>query len=224
MKYTKQLWFFTIFCFVITLISFSCLGTTFAKYTSKIQTSNTTQAAGFLVTAGGSSQTEITSTQIVAPGQTISFSVPITYFSQVDTEFITLEEATITGTGFLQDFSALLSEYETYKALHNPQGEAPTSVSEMFSVSFSNNTNIAELIVNELVALGLTRLSSTSVAAMESTATTALTINLPLTITWVEHNDPNWDTWDSFVGSKFYQSSVASTITLNMAVQAQQII
>ena len=212
------------FCLIVTIVSFCLVGRTYSKFVSKISSDNNIQAAGFFVSAGGFQTGESELTTIIAPGQMSNNTFKILYFSQVPTEFLNVNTQYISGTGVLADFDALLNEYESYKAIHNPNGKAPASLDECFIISITE-TSFSKLIAKELYTNhGLEKLADHAVGPMSADAASPLVLSIPLSITWVEHNDPDWDTWDTFLGSKFAMSSVSSTITIKIQVIAQQII
>ena len=215
---------FFLICFSATLISFCLIGQTYAKFVSKINSNNNVKAAGFYITNGGYKTGESELTTIIAPGQTASANLELTYFSQVPTEFLNVSSKYVVGTGVLADFDALLSEYENYKALHNPNGKAPASLSECFVLTMEE-TSIAKAIAKELYTnYGLEKLADHAVGPMSDDATIPFTLQIPIAISWVEHNDPDWDTWDTFLGSQFAMSDIETTISIDFQVIAQQII
>ena len=215
---------FFLICFSATIISFCLIGQTYAKFVSKINSNNNVKAAGFYITNGGYKTGESELTTIIAPGQTASANLELTYFSQVPTEFLNVSSKYVMGTGVLADFDALLREYENYKALHNPNGKAPASLSECFVLTMEE-TSIAKAIAKELYTnYGLEKLADHAVGPMSDDATIPFTLQIPIAISWVEHNDPDWDTWDTFLGSQFAMSDIETTISIDFQVIAQQII
>ncbi|MBQ7453126.1 MAG: hypothetical protein IJS68_02530 [Clostridia bacterium] len=233
MKLVKRMWLFVLICLVSTLLSFSVLGSTYAKYTSKVGGNAGKQAAGFLITATSAEPVALSASAIIAPGEDEYVTyIPIKYFSQVPTTLSSNGSAHLVGLGALANFSTLLSEYATFKSTHNADGNTPTALTDIFTIKFGtgNGQTITEAIASLLVAGGLTRQYSVTnpsntdpiISAMPANATTPLTLNLRVTISWIEHNDPDWDTWDEFLGNKFHLSDTLSGVEVNLGLIATQ--
>ena len=229
MKLVEKMWMITCFMLVLTLVSFSIIGTTYAKYVSGIYSRTEIQAAGFLIQGETPVTATISASTKIAPGDSVTINVPINYFSQVPTSFRTASNIHLSGFGVLADFSQLLNDYQAYKTRLNKTGYTPTDLSDSFTVTFGNNLTVVQEMIVLLQAQGLTLLTPTDntftdpiISPMSASASSSFRLSMPITIRWINHQSNLWDTWDTFLGEKFYQSNVASGVQIEMQLVAEQ--
>ena len=229
MKLTKKMWIITCIMLVITLVSFSVVGTTYAKYASNVTGAAPIKAAGFFIQGETPATATISTATKIAPGDSVTINVPINYFSQVPTSFRALSDVNLVGFGVLADFDLLLSEYAAYKIRLDKSGVTPEDLSDSFTISFGNNSSVVTEMISLLTTAGLNVLTPTDntftdpiVSAMSASATTPLQLSMPVTITWINHTNSAWDAWDTFLGEKFYQSNVVSGVQVSLELVAEQ--
>jgi len=230
MTLTRKLFIAVCVMLVATLVSFSCIGTTYAKYVSGVHTKPEIKAAGFLVQAGTPATATIAGEVDIAPGESATINVPITYFSQVPTSFRELSDIHITGFGALADFSLLRSDFMNYLLRLGKSGNIPTSLADSFSITFGNNLTVCGEMMYLLRTQGLLRQMTPAdssftdpiISAMSASATSPIKFNMPITITWIEHNDALWDAWDTFLGETFHESNEVSGIKISLELVAEQ--
>ena len=230
MTLTKKLIIAVCVMLVATLVSFSCIGTTYAKYTSSVYGKPTVKAAGFLIQGETPVNATIAGEVKVAPGQSATINVPITYFSQVPTSFREASATHLVGFGALADFTLLRSNFISYLTRLGKSGYIPTSIFDSFSVTFGNNLTVCGEMMYLLRTQGLLRqltpadntFTDPIISAMSASATSPIKFDMPITITWIEHDDPQWDAWDTFLGETFYQSNVVSGVKISLELVAEQ--
>ncbi|MBQ7579329.1 MAG: hypothetical protein IJT25_02215 [Clostridia bacterium] len=229
MKLTKKLVLIVCVMLVTTLVSFSVIGTTYAKYVSGIYSHSEIQAAGFLIQGETPANATIEGSTKIAPGESATINVPIVYFSQVPTSFRTASNVHLVGFGALADFDLLTTEFEGYKARLGKYGITPTSLSQSFSITFGNSVDVCSEMITLLRAEGLRLMTPEDstftdpiISPMSASATSALHLTMPITITWINHATKTWDAWDTFLGEKFYQSNVASGVQIKLELVAEQ--
>lgn len=233
----KRNWLMTIAFAVLslTIISTCVIGSTYAKFVSKVSATGGAKAAGFSVTSTGSSGT-VTLTaddDVVAPGETKDVEIAFTYYSQVETEFKAADDAnTVVGVGKLADFTAVKDGFAAWLTAKQANGEfegvlstsAPASLSDMFTVTFEQ-ASIAEACAAAVGAKDASlTVTGAKVSAMAKDATAALTCSLTATVTWVSINDA----WDTYIGELVAEGNTADTtvwsgVTVSLAVTAEQV-
>ena len=226
----KSLWLLVGVMFLLTIISFSAVGNTFAKFVSNINTNSGVKAAGFLITSENTSdEGNLSAFSLIAPSETKSIGLNFSYFSQVVIEFKeTTSDSKISGVGlFSTDFSSLVSEFQnSWLPAHDYYVEttAPNSLDEMFVIIYTDGEDIAEACAEQVRQKGNLTGSGSIVSAMDESATTSINCSVGASITWVEISDA----WDTFIGNKFYQyeleNLVASGVKLNIGVRVEQVL
>ena len=230
MKLVKKMWIIVCITLVATLVSFSVIGTTYAKYVSGINSSASLKVAGFFIQGETPVTATIEASAKVAPGESVTINVPINYFSQVPTSFTEASDVHLVGFGILADFDLLLSEYIAYLTRLEKTGENPTDLSDSFIITFGSGGTIVEEMISLLTTEGLSVLTPADntftdpiISAMSASASSPLSLTLPVTITWDNHNgDDSWNTWDTFLGEKFYQANVVSGVQISLQLVAEQ--
>ena len=237
----KRNWLLTIAFAVLslTVISTCVIGSTYAKYTSQISTNSGAQAAGFLVTGGG---TDLTSDTLIKPGESATVEATVNYFSQVLTE-ISETTATISGTGIFAEtaWEALVADYN---AKYGASGSISvgtdlthTELSDFITVSIGEGTGsgLAEQFVDAVIAAkgssAVTKEGTNRLTAMGATETTAITVTLEINVTWTDAVEG--DAFDTFVGNAIAQNLTTaqygatkgtSTITVSLPLTATQVV
>lgn len=226
----KKNWLMTIAFAVLalTIVSTCVIGSTYAKFTQQLNSSASVKAAGFLVTAG--TQSNIAATEVIEPGETLEVVVPITYFSQVNTNITA--EGTLTGAGVLNStaWTALISAYNTAYELTGGNAVAYT-INDIFAVKVSYNTgtdtwatasaDLAGTFCDAVVAhAGSSAVTKAGAQAtgwyltpMAAAETDAITFNLKVTVTWKSDYaaEAEVNRFDTFVGNYIYNMLHAST-------------
>ncbi|MBO4570137.1 MAG: hypothetical protein J5689_02865 [Clostridia bacterium] len=198
---------------LLTIISTTAVGFTYAKFVSQISSGGRVQSAGFLIT-GGSIDVNAT-VALVAPGETKQTSTSVSYFSQVVTD-ITAATPTITGTGVFttSNWSSLLTAYKaTTAGASDSLVTTSTTLADVFDVTIGNGTSstLAEDFASAVAAASsgsVTALSS-QISAMPANATQSITVPLNVKITWNEISN----SFDTFVGNKVAERLQDSNIS-----------
>lgn len=154
----KRNWLMTIAFAVLslTIISTCVIGSTYAKFTSKVSANAGVKAAGFMVGSTGTDTATIeAATAVTAPGESKMASIGFNYYSQVTTEF-TVDGAgtgyTLTGTGVFAEekYEALLNGFNAWLTAKQAKGEftgvdaetvktAKATLDDWFTVTFTSD-------------------------------------------------------------------------------------
>lgn len=152
----KRNWLMTIAFAVLslTIISTCVIGSTYAKFTSKVSANAGVKAAGFMVGSTGTDTATIeAATAVTAPGEAKMAPITFNYYSQVTTEF-TVDGAgtgyTLTGTGVFADYDALKNGFAAWLTAKQAKGEftgvdakdvtdAKAALTDWFTVTFTSD-------------------------------------------------------------------------------------
>lgn len=224
-KSAKFFMWCAVFVTVATILSMFGVAGTYAKFVSRISSGKRTiQAAGFLIQAGNGETSTTTREIVVAPGESETVTLPIKYFSQVDTEFLNpTATTTVTGNGILAEsnWNNLLAEFATWKTTMGYSGDAPATLSDMFKVTFGNSgEDFALVLANALEAAGLSRITDNLVGRMSPSATASIDVSVNTRLEWVTTSDA----FDTFMGFKFSHETVVPTVNVKYGVICQQFI
>lgn len=214
----KRNWLMTIAFAVLslTIISTCVIGSTYAKFVSKVNGSGKAQAAGFLLTATEKQAGEGQGTaqvQIVAPNDVIDSAIVVNYFSQVDTDITaTGETNTANNTGVFTDenWSAIVNYYnENFAALKKifpgDGGEAAftdaPAISDIFTVEGTGELakTFVDAIVAEVPTLKIEG-NATRIKAMAPEATASIEVEVNASVKWTTHA-VGGDVFDSLLGA-----------------------
>ena len=216
---------YSAFAIVLAVIfSSSILGSTFAKFISRLETNSHIQAAGFYITAGTLSQEQTVANEniMIAPGETKTVYSTINYFSQVNTK-VTVGNDSITLTGALSNLDVSdLSDYDSWLLNHQyyPIITAPTSLEDMFTISVSSGiysapgSTVAEQVAEVIRQAGHLDGAGAYIAAMPADATGAVQIMQEITVTWHEISDA----WDTYIGELIAQAQIESNGTITSGI------
>ena len=224
-KSAKFFMWCAVFVTVATILSMFGVAGTYAKFVSRVSSGKRTiQAAGFLIQAGNGETSTTTREIVVAPGESETVTLPIKYFSQVDTEFLNpTATTTVTGNGILAEsnWNNLLAEFATWKTTMGYSGDAPATLSDMFKVTFGNSgEDFALVLANALEAAGLSRITDNLVGRMSPSATASIDVSVNTRLEWVTTSDA----FDTFMGFKFSHETVVPTVNVKYGVICQQFI
>ncbi len=224
-KSAKFFMWCAVFVTVATILSMFGVAGTYAKFVSRVSSGKRTiQAAGFLIQAGNGETSTTTREIVVAPGESETVTLPIKYFSQVDTEFLNpTATTTVTGNGILAEsnWNNLLAEFATWKTTMGYSGDAPASLSDMFKVTFGNSgEDFALVLANALEAAGLSRITDNLVGRMSASATASIDVSVNTRLEWITTSDA----FDTFMGFKFSHEAVVPTVNVKYGVICQQFI
>lgn len=224
-KSAKFFMWCAVFVTVATILSMFGVAGTYAKFVSRVSSGKRTiQAAGFLIQAGNGETSTTTREIVVAPGESEMVTLPIKYFSQVDTEFLNpTATTTVTGNGILAEsnWNNLLAEFATWKTTMGYSGDAPATLSDMFKVTFGNSgEDFALVLTNALEAAGLSRITDNLVGRMSPSATASIDVSVNTRLEWVTTSDA----FDTFMGFKFSHETVVPTVNVKYGVICQQFI
>ncbi len=224
-KSAKFFMWCAVFVTMATILSMFGVASTYAKFISRVSSGKRTiQAAGFFIQAGNGETSTTTREVVVAPGESETVTLPIKYFSQVDTEFINpTATTTVTGNGILAEsnWDNLLAEFSRWKTTMGYSGDAPASLSDMFKVTFGNSgEDFALVLANALEAEGLSRITDNLVGRMSPTATASLSISVNTRLEWITTSDA----FDTFMGFKFSHETVVPTVNVKYGVICRQFI
>lgn len=224
-KSAKFFMWCAVFVTVATILSMFGVAGTYAKFVSRVSSGKRTiQAAGFLIQAGNGETSTTTREIVVAPGESETVTLPIKYFSQVDTEFLNpTATTTVTGNGILAEsnWNNLLAEFATWKTTMGYSGDAPATLSDMFKVTFGNSgEDFALVLTNALEAAGLSRITDNLVGRMSPSATASIDVSVNTRLEWVTTSDA----FDTFMGFKFSHETVVPTVNVKYGVICQQFI
>ncbi len=224
-KSAKFFMWCAVFVTVATILSMFGVAGTYAKFVSRVSSGKRTiQAAGFLIQAGNGETSTTTREIVVAPGESETVTLPIKYFSQVDTEFLNpTATTTVTGNGILAEsnWNNLLAEFATWKTTMGYSGDAPATLSDMFKVTFGNSgEDFALVLANALEAAGLSRVTDNLVGRMSPSATASIDVSVNTRLEWVTTSDA----FDTFMGFKFSHETVVPTVNVKYGVICQQFI
>lgn len=224
-KSAKFFMWCAVFVTVATILSMFGVAGTYAKFVSRISSGKRTiQAAGFLIQAGNGETSTTTREIVVAPGESETVTLPIKYFSQVDTEFLNpTATTTVTGNGILAEsnWNNLLAEFATWKTTMGYSGDAPATLSDMFKVTFGNSgEDFALVLANALEAAGLSRITDNLVGRMSPSATASIDVSVNTRLEWITTSDA----FDTFMGFKFSHETVVPTVNVKYGVICQQFI
>ena len=224
-KSAKFFMWCAVFVTMATILSMFGVASTYAKFISRISSGKRTiQAAGFLIQAGNGETSTTTREIVVAPGESETVTLPIKYFSQVDTEFLNpTATTTVTGNGILAEsnWNNLLAEFATWKTTMGYSGDAPVSLSDMFKVTFGNSgEDFALVLANALEAEGLSRITDNLVGRMSPSATASIDVSVNTRLEWITTSDA----FDTFMGFKFSHETVVPTVNVKYGVICQQFI
>ena len=212
----KRNWLMTIAFAVLslTIISTCVIGSTYAKFVSKVNGSGKAQAAGFLIVAGEAASTSAEENVLMAPGVTAGYKMTINYFSQVVTNIKTVEGADngATGTGVFtaENWAKLVAFYtaniDAIKAATGADGAAVTAdlaYTSLIKVVNGDGKAIDEAFVAAVVAknaaLAVTG-NAKQLKAMAADATDAIAVDLTVTAKW-ETDAQGGDLFDTFIGN-----------------------
>lgn len=224
-KSAKFFMWCAVFVTVATILSMFGVAGTYAKFVSRVSSGKRTiQAAGFLIQAGNGETSTTTREIVVAPGESETVTLPIKYFSQVDTEFLNpTATTTVTGNGILAEsnWNNLLAEFATWKTTMGYSGDAPATLSDMFKVTFGNSgEDFALVLANALEAAGLSRITDNLVGRMSPSATASIDVSVNTRLEWITTSDA----FDTFMGFKFSHETVVPTVNVKYGVICQQFI
>ena len=224
-KSAKFFMWCAVFVTVATILSMFGVAGTYAKFVSRVSSGKRTiQAAGFLIQAGNGETSTTTREIVVAPGESETVTLPIKYFSQVDTEFLNpTATTTVTGNGILTEsnWNNLLAEFATWKTTMGYSGDAPATLSDMFKVTFGNSgEDFALVLANALEAAGLSRITDNLVGRMSPSATASIDVSVNTRLEWITTSDA----FDTFMGFKFSHEAVVPTVNVKYGVICQQFI
>lgn len=224
-KSAKFFMWCAVFVTVATILSMFGVAGTYAKFVSRVSSGKRTiQAAGFLIQAGNGETSTTTREIVVAPGESETVTLPIKYFSQVDTEFLNpTATTTVTGNGILAEsnWNNLLAEFATWKTTMGHSGDAPATLSDMFKVTFGNSgEDFALVLANALEAAGLSRITDNLVGRMSASATASIDVSVNTRLEWITTSDA----FDTFMGFKFSHEAVVPTVNVKYGVICQQFI
>lgn len=224
-KSAKFFMWCAVFVTVATILSMFGVAGTYAKFVSRVSSGKRTiQAAGFLIQAGNGETSSTTREIVVAPGESETVTLPIKYFSQVDTEFLNpTATTTVTGNGILAEsnWNNLLAEFATWKTTMGYSGDAPATLGDMFKVTFGNSgEDFALVLANALEAAGLSRITDNLVGRMSASATASIDVSVNTRLEWITTSDA----FDTFMGFKFSHEAVVPTVNVKYGVICQQFI
>ena len=216
----KRNWLLTIAFAVLslTVISTCVIGSTYAKYTSKITGSGSAEAAGFLITAGQTTATE--ENVLMAPEVAAQYSLTINYFSQVVTKLEAAGGAsTTTGTGIFDstNWAALVAFYNDHHAeIATATGATGAAVNGSLTVSDiiqvtigagSADDDIAKQLADAIVAASSGKVSidgsddeGKTLTAMAADETAAIPAAIKINVEWVS-DATGGDLFDTFIGN-----------------------
>ena len=212
----KRNWLMTIAFAVLslTIISTCVIGSTYAKFVSKVNGSGKAQAAGFLIVAGETARTSAEENVLMAPGVTASYKMTINYFSQVLTNIKTVEGADngATGTGVFAaaNWTKLVTFYNEHideiKAATGAEGAAvATDLAYTSLIQVKNGTGetidkaFVSAVVTKNAALAVPG-NATQLKAMAANATDAIAVELTVTAEW-KSDAQGGDLFDTFIGN-----------------------
>ena len=212
----KRNWLMTIAFAVLslTIISTCVIGSTYAKFVSKVNGSGKAQAAGFLIVAGEAASTSAEENVLMAPGVTAGYKMTINYFSQVVTNIKTVEGADngATGTGVFtaENWAKLVAFYNAniaaIKAATGAEGAAVAgdlAYTSLIKVVNGTGETIDKAFVSAVVeknaALAVAG-NATQLKAMAADATDAIAVELTVTAKW-ESDAQGGDLFDTFIGN-----------------------
>ncbi len=212
----KRNWLMTIAFAVLslTIISTCVIGSTYAKFVSKVNGSGKAQAAGFLIVAGEAASTSAEENVLMAPGVTAGYKMTINYFSQVVTNIKTVEGADngATGTGVFtaENWKKLVAFYNAHiddiKAAIGADGaavDANLEYTSLIQVKNGNGETIDKAFVSAVVAKNAALAvdgNATQLKAMAADATEAIAVELTVTAKW-ESDAKGGDLFDTFIGN-----------------------
>ena len=216
----KRNWLLTIAFAVLslTVISTCVIGSTYAKYTSKITGSGSAEAAGFLITAGQTTATE--ENVLMAPEVAAEYSLTINYFSQVVTKLEAAGGAsTTTGTGIFDPttWQALVTWYNTnHEEIATATGatgaavDGDLAVSDIIQVTIGSGSatdDIAKQLAAAIAAASSNKVSidgsdstGKTLTAMAADETTAISAAIKINVEWVSDATGD-DLFDTFIGN-----------------------
>lgn len=212
----KRNWLMTIAFAVLslTIISTCVIGSTYAKFVSKVNGSGKAQAAGFLIVAGKAASTSTEENVLMAPGVKAGYKMTINYFSQVVTNIKTVEGADngATGTGVFAaaNWTKLVTFYNAHideiKAATGAEGaavDASLKYTSLIEVVNGDGKAIDEAFVAAVVAKNSALAVSDNakqLKAMAADATEAIAAELTVTAEWKTHAQGG-DLFDNFIGN-----------------------
>lgn len=152
----KRNWLMTIAFAVLslTIISTCVIGSTYAKFTSKVSANAGVKAAGFMVGSTGEATATIdANTEVTAPGEAKMAPITFNYYSQVKTEFTVDGEGTgytLTGTGVFANYDTLKNGFADWLKAKQDKGEftgvvandvttAKATLDKWFTVTFTSD-------------------------------------------------------------------------------------
>lgn len=214
----KRNWLMTIAFAVLslTIISTCVIGSTYAKFVSKVNGSGKAQAAGFLIVAGEAASTSAEENVLMAPGVKAGYKMTINYFSQVVTNIKTVEGADngATGTGVFtaDNWTKLVKFYNAniaaIKAATGAEGAAvATDLAYTSLIKVVNGDGDNKPIDEAFVAAVVTKNAALAVPgnakqlkAMAANATDAIAVELTVTAEW-KSDAQGGDLFDTFIGN-----------------------
>lgn len=187
----KRNWLMTIAFAVLslTIISTCVIGSTYAKFTSKVSANAGVKAAGFMVGSTGTDTATIeAATAVTAPGESKMASIGFNYYSQVITEF-TVDGGTgytLTGTGVFAEYETLLNGFDAWLTAKQAKGEftgvaantvktAKSTLDKWFTVTFTSDaageTPIEGSGMNEAFAAAVRAAATAQSVTLKTTET-----------------------------------------------------
>lgn len=220
-KKTKILMSLALVVAFAVILSTTAIGATYAKFTQGVTGDANVQAAGFLITGN---TTNLSTSLMIAPGETKTVNLTIGYFSQVNTVISIAGAQEVSGYGVL-DMSAtnawttFKNGFDTWKTDNHITGTpaVPTNFADMFTIAIApasgsaTGTTLAEQLAYVIRnSTGSTPLAGigAEIGAMAADAPSALSVSFKVSVQWNHFSDE----WDTYVGNKIAERALDTSI------------